>query len=246
MLTATENQVNVAPRALEIAFIDIHKVMTEELEQRLIDLQERASGLQWDAGDFINDLYDQVMAHNLPVTISYLCQLVSSESQLDYSSSTLRVYSAIARFYPKQERAKWPVVLPFWIFRYAAHFEELSSTVLAWACEFLDQRGRTPFRREISQQFEPGASVVTTPVFSSDYFPYHLSEPSCPEAEQIEKTIPEHLAIEVATMNDEELNSIATDLANIAQRVRAKISYIPAYKREFAYQLLVIIKALIE
>lgn len=229
---------NITPR-------DIYKCMTELQVQQLIILREQVSNLQWDAGDLVNSIYEQAMAHRLPCTISHVCQMIADETQGDYSSNTLRIYSAVARFYPIHVRGNFPTCIPFWIYRYATRFEEDYAKVFEWVIDFWDSRGRTPYKREVSQYFEPASGLFRQLQPNPNCPPEAFSDDGGMECRMIEQGSPT-VALQAVTGQENDLPALMIDLQNISYRVRVKVNDFPDYKRAIACQLLIIISALLE
>jgi hypothetical protein len=150
-------------------FSSIRAVLPETQIAALIDLRETTSAVQWQAGDLVNSIYMQVMAHNVQASIMDVCFFVSDEIYNLFAPNTLRIYSAVAKFYPVYARTG---VYSFWMYRYATRFAEDWARVFSWANDFMDKHARQPYEREVRAYFEPAGELlqqVQTPCAEQDH-----------------------------------------------------------------------------
>lgn len=168
-------------------FTAIGSCLTEEQGAKLIALQESMSHIQWRAGDLVNEIYQQVIANRLEVTMMDVCEYVSGQVYGEFSATTLRIYSAISKFYPIHIRSTINDVIPYGVFRYAATFGDDWRRVFDFAEQFLANFGRPPYLRELRDHFNPTTSLLAqlTPP------PENFIKPESPEAHLIEGNIPE-------------------------------------------------------
>lgn len=138
-------------------FAMIRSIITENQQATLIDLREKTSAIQWQAGDLVNDLFMQVMANNMQASIMDVCCFVSDEIYSLFAPSTLRIYAAVAKFYPVHERTE---DYSFWMYRYATRFEQQWDKVFIWADGFSDAYARQPYEREVRGYFEPATMLM--------------------------------------------------------------------------------------
>jgi hypothetical protein len=219
----------------------IRSVMTEEQQTEAIALVEVATQLQWRAGDLVNDIYRQCIANRLEVTQTDVCTMVSDDMHGEFSPATLKVYSAIARFYPINVRQQYGDVMPYGVFRFAATFGDDYARVFKWAELFMTTYGRPPYGRELKAQFKPTTTLLQqlqgppppeafiTPITDADR-----------EAELIERNIPEYT--EQVSIIDP-LPSLLQSFINIAS-ARLHKEQSPERKMLLA-QLLVLCKRLL-
>jgi hypothetical protein len=165
-------------------FQQIRSVLTENQQAALIDLREESSSIQWQAGDLVNDLYMQIMANNVQASIMDVCSFVSDEIYNLFAPTTLRIYSAVAKFYPVLDRASFDNY-SFWIFRYATRFEADWHKVMDYVDEFCDKHARQPYEREVRAYFEPAQELLNqvTPAPGAEDYVIQLP----PEIQAIEQ-----------------------------------------------------------
>ena len=153
----------------------IRSILTDSLSTKLIALGDAVSGAAWQAGDLVNEIYEQVMAHRVEATIMQTCQFISYELNSEYSVSTLRVYSAVAKFYPWSIRATVNQIYPFAMFRFATKFGKDWQKVFNYADLFTDIHGRPPRVRELDEYFSPTSALLQDLQPATEY--HATSEP---------------------------------------------------------------------
>lgn len=141
-------------------FQTIREVLPESQVAAIIELREQTSSIQWQAGDLVNSIYIQVMACNVQASIMDVCCFVSDEIYNLFAPNTLRIYSAVAKFYPVNERETRDNIAPFWMFRYATRFGDDYLRVFDWASGFCDTHARMPYEREVRAYFEPAGELM--------------------------------------------------------------------------------------
>lgn len=141
-------------------FQSIRSVLTENQVAGLIDLRENTSSIQWQAGDLVNEICIQVMAHSLQASIMDVCYFISDEIYGLFAPQTLRIYAAVAKFYPAYARTS---IMPFWLYRYATRFEKDWIKVFTWAEDFADTHARSPYEREVRANFEQFPTPTPAP-----------------------------------------------------------------------------------
>jgi hypothetical protein len=156
-MTQTQTQPMTQTKSL---FQSIREVLPESQIAALIDLRETTSAIQWQAGDLVNSIYMQVMAHNIQASIMDVCYFVSGEIYNLFAPSTLRIYAAVAKFYPAPTRND---ILPFWLYRYATRFENDWQKAFKWVDLFMDTHARLPYEREVRAYFEPDNPMLSQP-----------------------------------------------------------------------------------
>jgi hypothetical protein len=188
MTVMTDQNVTIS-RELQGRFSLIRSVMTEDQEQELISIGQDVSGLQWRAGDLVNEIYTQVVAHKLELTIMDVCHMISESVYGEYAPNTLRIYAAVAKFYPVHVRAQIPEIIPFSIFRYATQFKDEYRKVFEFADRFLAAKGRPPTARELRAYFEPATTMLHDLTDGHSVKPY-LQPDEPVEAREIERNFP--------------------------------------------------------
>jgi hypothetical protein len=194
MNTATNPVTLITKRA---TFSSIRAVLTETQVAALIDLREKTSAIQWQAGDLVNDIYMQAVANKQQASIMDVCFFISNEINDLFAPSTLRIYAAVAKFYLPTQRGG---IMPFWLYRNAIKQGKNWHAVFQWANEFADLHARTPYEREVRGQFEQHAtgwreSVPATvnlpPLTAAEFNQRVWYDMPNPEAEEIEGAIVE-------------------------------------------------------
>lgn len=140
-------------------FQSIREVLPDSQMCAIIDLREKTSAIQWQAGDLVNDIYVQVMANKVQASIMDVCYFVSDEIYGLFAPSTLRIYAAVAKFYLPYTRGVF-VIYPYWMFRYATRFATDWQKVFKWADLFMDTHARLPYEREVRAYFEPTSTML--------------------------------------------------------------------------------------
>ena len=179
-MTQTQTQPMTQTKSL---FQSIREVLPESQIAAIIDLREITSSIQWQAGDLVNDIYIQVMANSVQASIQDVCYFVSGEIYNLFAPSTLRIYAAVAKFYPIPTRND---MLPFWLYRYATRFEDDWQKAFKWVDLFMDTHARLPYEREVRAYFEPESIQVNQPMTSEDE---HYLSPLPPEVQAVEQSI---------------------------------------------------------
>jgi hypothetical protein len=179
-MTQTQTQPMTQTKSL---FQSIREVLPESQIAAIIDLREITSSIQWQAGDLVNSIYMQVIANKVEASIMDVCFFVSDEIYGLFAPQTLRIYSAVAKFYPTPTRND---MLPFWLYRYATRLENDWQKAFKWVDLFMDTHARLPYEREVRAYFEPDSIQVNQPVTEN-----YLS-PIPPEVQAVEKATLTH------------------------------------------------------
>lgn len=218
-------------------FKTISTILDDDFWARLDALASQVGNSAWMAGDLVVDMANYLAAHGISATMSDICAYISDYLGGEYAPGTLRIYAAVAQFFPPSVRARYPSSMPFSIFRFAAGQGDKWQLVMDWVMAFLDERGRPPSVRELRQKFR--ADEFTPPPPSEPLYPLRFDEP---EAVAIEHHL-EHAPSPRIPKSDEVKDRLAAAY-ELLVRVQGKIY--GEQEKQLLAQAIVLVRRLIE
>ena len=141
---------------------DIHKILPEEIINRLIMLSENLSVTAWEIGDLTNEIYKSCLANNLNYTQTDAVKFIWCYLDIDRSLASLIYYAKTAATFSLPIREKY-APLPFSHFHYAAAFDN-PDEILDKSLDIMERNyGRPPSVRQLQQVLsgvEPSKIII--------------------------------------------------------------------------------------
>lgn len=137
-------------------FADIRHVIPMELENKIDDLRERESHLSWDYGMIANEIYQYIVANNLPYTKLEACGYLARMTDNDRAPNTILRYAQVAEFFANKKSWERYEFLPFSHFELAMRMGDRWREVLDKAVSLMAMNfGRPPSRAKLERIFFP-------------------------------------------------------------------------------------------
>lgn len=133
-------------------FSQIQKLVPDTILEKLQAVADADTDLCWQIGDTVNELYDYVVANNIPATKVDVCEFAAWYMQSDRSPNTIREYARISAKFPPIIRQQF-YFLRFAHFRTAAMFDGKEIDALTWAADYLSEHGVLPSTQKIKDAF---------------------------------------------------------------------------------------------